>query len=279
MSLRTDNRQLIEILQDFHTLTGIKIAIFDDNRREILNYPAGHCDLCKIIRSDAGRDACCENSNRQSFDECKQRGRLIIYKCHAGLIEVTAPIKSNGVIIGYFMFGQITDRKNKDELSEVVHSHLGLAETAADCWPEAIRKVKYKSFHQITAAARILEALTYYILQKELVALGHERLVDQINSYVEQNLNREITAATLATHFHISRTSLYELASRDLGMGIASFVRQKRLEKARDLLTGSTASVSEIASQAGFDDPTYFAKVFKRELQLSPSEFRTKYSR
>jgi len=278
MSLRTENRQLIELLQDFYVLTNIKIVIFDDNFKEILQYPASHCDLCKIIRQQTDRDACCEFSNRQSFEECKQSGKLVIYRCHAGLIEATTPIKSNGVIIGYFMFGQITDVRDKDQLAGEVLQHFTIDASDTACWQEAIRKVKYKSSGQIQAAAKILEALTFYVLQKDLIALRHERLVDKLNSYIEANLSQPITAEILARQFHISRTLLYEQASQGLGMGIARYILLKRLERAKLLLASSDDSITKVAGQVGFDDPAYFARVFRHEYRLSPSEYRTKYA-
>lgn len=278
MSLRTDNRQLNELLQDFYVLTNIKIVIFDDNFKEILQYPDSHCDLCKIIRQQADRDACCESSNRRSFDECKQSGRLIIYRCHAGLIEATAPIKSNGVIIGYFMFGQITDVRDKDQLTREVLQHFTIAASDTACWQEAIHKVRYKSSGQIQAAAKILEALTFYVLQKDLIALRHERLIDKLNNYIEDHLSQPITAGILVRQFHISRTLLYEQASQGLGMGIARYILLKRLERAKTLLATADDSITKVAGQVGFDDPAYFTRVFRHEYKLSPSEYRKKYT-
>lgn len=277
MSLRIDKNQMQELLHDFHALTGIKIVIIDDNLKEIENCPAEHCELCKIIRLDAGRDANCDKSNRKSFDECKQSGQLVIYKCHAGLIEATAPLKINGLIIGYIMFGQITDHKDKAELASEICRQFGIPAAEEHQWQAAAQKVKYKTEGQIRAAARILEALTYYVLQKNLVSLGHERITDRISRYIDDNLDQPISSHTLATEFHISRTRLYELTRDDLGMGLAAFLRRKRMERAKDLLMTTHDEISTIAVQVGIADCAYFAKVFKHEYRLTPSEYRAKY--
>lgn len=55
-------------------------------------------------------------SDRSSFHQCKTERRLIIYRCHAGLIEAVVPLIDNHIVIGYLMFGQISDASDLDEL-------------------------------------------------------------------------------------------------------------------------------------------------------------------
>ena len=277
MSLQTDNRHLNELLQDFYTLTGIKIALFDDNFKEILRHPSNHSELCKIIRRERTRNECCEASDRRSFAECKQSGKLVIYKCHAGLIEATAPIKANGIIIAYLMFGQISDCRDREWLTHDLLHRFNVSADDTDNWQKAIREIKIKNSQQIQAAAKVLEALTYYFMHKDLLTLRHERLADKLNAYVDDNIKAPMTTDQLASHFHISRTRLYELTCQDLGMGIARFILMKRLEKAKVLLTTTPRSIARISDEVGFADPAYFARVFRNEYKLSPSEYRARY--
>ena len=277
MPLRIAHEPLMELLQDFHVLTGIRIVLFDDAFREVLTYPASHGELCGIVREDPIRREICFRSDRSSFEACKQSGRLVVYRCHAGLIEATVPIRANGVIIGYIMFGQITDDRDKENLAEEVLRHFGIAGEEAGAWREAARKVRYRNRSQIAAASKILEACTAYVLQSELVALQQERLVDRITRYVDENLHRRIDARGVAGHFHISRTRLYEIAGKSLGMGLSEFVRMKRMERAKRLLSTTGESIARIAEQVGFEDCTYFSKVFRQEFHLSPREYRAKY--
>ena len=56
----------------------------------------------------------------------------------------------------------------------------------------------------------------------------------------------------------------------------ASFVRQERMRRAARLLRShSHLPLKEIVTMTGFDDPNYFAKVFRRYFGVSPTEFRT----
>ncbi|MDD2534360.1 MAG: PocR ligand-binding domain-containing protein [Eubacteriales bacterium] len=275
MSLYVAQEPLLQLLRDFHTLTGIRIVVFDDLFQEILTYPTHHCELCTLVRQIPAHLAECCQSDSHSFDECKQRGKLVIYRCHAGLIEATAPIKSNGVIIGYMMFGQITD--NRHQLIDSVIERLQVPADQVNAWQDAARKVKMKHLPQIQAAAKIAEACTFYVLQKELVSLKHDRLIDKINQYLDDNLSQELDIHALASLFHISRTKLYDITHKQLGLGVGELIRRKRLEKAKVLLAESPIKIITIAEMIGFKDYTYFSKVFKKEYHLTPSEYRLKY--
>ncbi len=141
-------------------------------------------------------------------------------------------------------------------------------------WQKAVQKIKYKSISQINAASKILEACTYYILQKDLVLIKHDRLIDKINKYIEENLPSAMTAQMLAEVFHISRTRIYEITSEYLGIGIAEYIKKKRLERAKSLLSSSTGTIVSISEAVGFTDYSYFTRVFKKEVGLTPKEYR-----
>ncbi|MDD2374385.1 MAG: PocR ligand-binding domain-containing protein [Eubacteriales bacterium] len=278
MSLIIAHDQMLELLRDFNKLTGIRIVVFDDNLNEILTYPKAHSKICSLIREQSGRYACCEECNRRSFETCRQSDRLVIYKCHAGLIEATCAIKLNGVVVGYIMFGQITESTDKKQLAQQMIEHFQISTEEAERWYQAVSETKTKSFSQVKAASKILEACTYYVLQKDLVALRHERLVDKINAYIDDNLGRNITVADLTADFSISRTKLYEILNQQLGIGIAEYIKRKRMERARQLLIETEMRIAEIAGLLGYDDYTYFSRVFRKEYSLSPRQYRNIYS-
>lgn len=57
----------------------------------------------------------------------------------------------------------------------------------------------------------------------------------------------------------------------------ARYIKSKRLEKAGDLLKSSELSITEIAYDCGFSEVSYFGKVFRKNFDLSPSEYRDKF--
>jgi len=115
-NLNLNTQKLLELMKDFHLLTGIKIAIFDNEYNEILSYPESHCHFCALMHNNPATKIKCLKSNELSFQKCRKTETLEIYHCHAGLVEATAPLIDNNVVIGYIMFGQISDFDKQEEL-------------------------------------------------------------------------------------------------------------------------------------------------------------------
>ena len=116
MALQFDNSQIESLMKSFYILSGIRFVFFDNDFREIIAYPKDNCDFCKLMKGCPKTRRKCNYADRRSFQECEKQNSLIIYKCHAGLVEAVMPLHENEKIIGYLMFGQITDNPDKSNL-------------------------------------------------------------------------------------------------------------------------------------------------------------------
>lgn len=274
MAIILYNQELLELMKQFYVLTGIRSVLFDDSYNEIISYPTERTPFCSYIHCIPELAGKCCQSDFESFNQCRKTKSLTVYHCHAGLIEATAPLMDEtGIIIGYVMFGQITDNKNKNQLVDSL-CELCAAYTQNSDIREMAQKIKYKSNRQILAAAKILDACTSYILHKELVKPAKKQLLERIDRYIDEHLNEKITVNTLCNEFNISRTRLYELMGKQISGGIAAFIRQKRLTAAKDLLKNTDLPISEVAYATGFDDYSYFLRVFKKQYNISPRKMR-----
>ena len=103
MKLNYNEKELHQLLQDFHDLTKLTLTLYDPEGEWIFSYPTKENYFCNCIKTSPEGAALCEASDRASFEAAKASGECVIYKCHAGLIEATAPIVSDGFTIGYLM--------------------------------------------------------------------------------------------------------------------------------------------------------------------------------
>ncbi|MBE7011993.1 MAG: helix-turn-helix domain-containing protein [Ruminococcaceae bacterium] len=273
MTLLFQDKELMELMQDFYILTGIKIALFDENFEELISYPLEKKTFCMHMRENEDFRNKCLSSNRQACLNCNKTGSLNIYKCHIGLIEAVAPVKENGRIIGYMMFGQVSDNKNKDELMDKMTEVCRTFNIDKDL-SKSIRKIKYRNNKQILAAAKILDAFAEYILLKEMVQLSGKQLIDSIESYINNHIDEEITIERLCQEFNIKRTRLYNIMQQYTSGGVANFIRKKRLEKAKLLIKTTEMKIPEISNAVGFSDYNYFLRVFKKQFGISPKKYR-----
>lgn len=272
MSLILNNKELSELMELFYDLTGLKIVLFDDNYSRIASYPENTDCFCSAMRCNKVFDRLCFESDAASFKKCRKSRSLIIYKCHAGLIEATAPIIDDGAIIGYMMFGQFTDNKNKSKMTAMLKD-LALKYEIADIDSE-IKKIRYKSEKQIIAAAKTLEIFTSYIKLKDMVRPNRKKLFVDIEKYIDKHLSETITVNDLCNKFHISRTQMYLLTEQYTNGGLASFIREKKLNAALDMIKNTDYSLQSISDKTGFCDYNYFLRVFKKKFGISPIKMR-----
>ena len=85
---------------------------------------------------------------------------------------------------------------------------------------------------------------------------------------------RDYNVNTLAQQMGMSYTQLSRKLKNIAGTSPAAFITQLRLEKARKLLLSSEASIGDIATQCGFDDPSYFTRTFKTAYGDTPKTYR-----
>lgn len=273
MALLFQDEALIGLMQDFYLLTGIKIVLFDENYTELISYPLDKKTFCMHMRENAEFDHKCKVSDESFCRKCSVTKTLEIYKCHAGLTEAIAPIKDNGRIIGYMMFGQVTDNKDREAFTLQMKALCKTYKIDKDL-DKSIKKIKYKNTRQILAAAKILDALTEYILLKEMIHPSGKQLIDEIESFIDNHISEEITIERLCKEFKISRTKLYDIAKQHLGKGIAAFIKDKRLLKAKNLIKSTDMKIAEISYAVGFSDYNYFLREFKRKYGVSSKAYR-----
>ncbi len=273
MSLFFMDQELLALMEDFYTLTGVKIVLFDGEYRELIAYPLDRKTFCMHMRENPEFNAKCCASDEQACRACHEVGELHIYRCHAGLTEAVAPITKNGSILGYMMFGQVTENGDKDSFAEEMQA-LCLRYGVDKDLSRSIKKIKYKNRKQIMAAARILDAFTEYILLKEMVSPPSEQLFEGVSRFVEEHLAEELTVDVLCRQFHMGRTRFYELMKQYTDGGIAAFIKQKRMEEAARLIRTTSMKISDISEAVGFSDYNYFLRVFKKEFGISSKKMR-----
>lgn len=99
-------------------------------------------------------------------------------------------------------------------------------------------------------------------------------LVENMKSYIETNLEYNIKISQFAKMFHYNEQYLGRLFKKETQMSLISYISKQRIERAKILLKESDDSVINIALKTGFNSVTYFNRVFKKHLKMTPSDFR-----
>jgi len=95
----------------------------------------------------------------------------------------------------------------------------------------------------------------------------------------QQFLNQGVPSVQfLSEQLHISPGYLSDMLRSLIGQNTQQYIHEKLIEKAKEKLSTTQLTVSEIAYELGFEHPQSFSKLFKTKTNLSPLEFRQSFN-
>lgn len=98
--------------------------------------------------------------------------------------------------------------------------------------------------------------------------------MNTIASYLHSNYTAKINAETLALMSHYTYSYFSSAFKEVFGVSLTKYLLAIRINKASSLLSMTDMNITEIATSSGFSDANYFARAFKKETGLSPSQYR-----
>ena len=97
--------------------------------------------------------------------------------------------------------------------------------------------------------------------------------------YIYKHINSRITVQVLADYTNLSPSYLSRLFKKELGISISDYIREKKIEKAENLLKYSDYSIIEIATYLAFSSQRHFIQTFEKFVGLTPKKYRDHYYR
>jgi AraC-like DNA-binding protein len=99
-----------------------------------------------------------------------------------------------------------------------------------------------------------------------------QKILDRLN-------DEQLGVESLSEDVGMSRSQLLRKVTALTGISVNELIRKLRLQRAAQLIAQNWGPVTQIAYQVGFTTPSYFAKVFKTEFGVLPSEYLEKYAK
>lgn len=96
----------------------------------------------------------------------------------------------------------------------------------------------------------------------------------RIRSFVAQRFAQRIGACDIAAAIHCSPSQLFRYTQKYFSTTPSDYINSVRLRRATELLDQTEMRIGEIAQQVGFDDPSYFSRLFRRTFGMSPGSYR-----
>ena len=98
--------------------------------------------------------------------------------------------------------------------------------------------------------------------------------VEAAKAYIQANYSRDISLDDVSREVNISPYYFSKIFKEDVGEGFVEYLTKIRMYKAKELLTTTEYSMKEICSMVGYADPNYFSRTFKKNVGVTPTEYK-----
>lgn len=99
-------------------------------------------------------------------------------------------------------------------------------------------------------------------------------IINHAKAYIQANFQKEISLDDVSRAVDISPYYFSKIFKEETGENFIEYLTSIRMEKAKELLSGSGLSMKEICAQVGYADPNYFSRTFKKNVGLTPTEYK-----
>ena len=102
--------------------------------------------------------------------------------------------------------------------------------------------------------------------------------MQQMMQYIIGNLDQEVNLTDLAESMYVSASTLSRIFKKNTGVYFADYVTRLRLQQSLMLLSGTDQNMTQIALACGFTNSTSFNRAFRKEMNMSPTQYRELHS-
>ncbi|GKU82058.1 response regulator [Niallia sp. NCCP-28] len=165
------------------------------------------------------------------------------------------------------------------DITQLIYTHLKKKEILANKLFQG--KINDLLLEQ---SSRSIDDLMIYISYLVDVSLDYmeftnsqKSVVNTIRDYIDQNYHENITRTSLAQIVYLSPDYIARFFKKETGISLGHYIITKRVDIAKDLLANTNFPVHIISDKVGYENYSYFTKLFKKETNYTPIEFRKKF--
>jgi AraC family transcriptional activator of pobA len=121
-----------------------------------------------------------------------------------------------------------------------------------------------------------IEIARKYLSDTNHIAHSYNYKIQQLEQFLEQFYKTEKSPSFYAVKMNITLKHLNRICKDILNQTVTELISKRVILEAKRLLINLTQSVNQVADTLGFDNYSYFTKLFKKQAGMTPSEFRKK---
>lgn len=141
---------------------------------------------------------------------------------------------------------------------------------------KSISELYMKSMSSVQDMLVFVKFLLSLRYDEEHFETYYQTSIDTIKTYIDENLEKELSRNELADRVYLNPDYLSRLFKKETGISLIEYITNQRISVSKELLVKTDMSVSIIASKVGYSNFSHFSQVFKKVTGLTPNEFRQK---
>lgn len=114
----------------------------------------------------------------------------------------------------------------------------------------------------------------YFSYVFELQDVKHADSIYKAERFIKENYMQKLSLNDVAGHVYLSKAYLSKIFKEETGISLVNYINRLRIDKSKTLLKDHSLSLADIAALVGFDDQSYFSKIFKGITGVSPGKYR-----
>ncbi|MFC0215397.1 helix-turn-helix domain-containing protein [Paenibacillus chartarius] len=246
---------------------------------------------------------------KQRLASLKDSAHQRFYLKEGSVVKRQAPVKRSGDLFSYYDqasgdFREVLLSKQPEAIDAVVEQWAGVVQSD-EFAPEAVKDWVLKLLLDLRLKLQSLQllrpGLSAETLHKEIVnidSLAQLKLwlaehmkalvtlagkgagttvrseVMEACQYVSLHLDRRISLEEVAESLHLNPSYFSRLFKKETGESFIEYVTRMKMERAKELLDQTGHSVGRICEELGYDNQSYFIKIFKAHTGVTPAEYR-----
>ncbi|SJZ67565.1 Ligand-binding sensor domain-containing protein [Pilibacter termitis] len=273
------------IIEDFSLATSFSAVLCDIQGKEVSS-TFNFSSFCQLMRKNPKFHELCRKCDKFGGLEAYKTGNASIYRCHAGLTDISLPIITENQLTGFILFGQVEVIDNEISIHPIDTENTDWTKNLELC--KAREKIPQVSIEKVHSSISLLQTIGEYYskdearekikftAKKKTVNSNHES-IQKVTNYIEKNITRKITLNEVADHVYFSPHYLSKLFKKELGSNFISYVNEQKMKQAQALLIETNFTIEQIARNLGYSQTSYFCKIFHDITNDTPTQFRNKY--
>ena len=263
-------KDLMRTARQFSELLGVDASVRADGVQRQAGAGIPFCSRCTCPKCSPGD--LCEYGLSEAF---RWQGRYTCF-CPAGLTFEAACTAENGrlsggIVLGPYLLGESPDAAESGQRWLPPDAALLLPQLSAR-QSEALGRLLLDAVQVEVIDSNVPNVYTPYapgIHRAQQTDIAHK-----IRTYLHEHFSEKVSLQDIALHVYLSRTYVSTLFREETGCSITEYLNSVRVDHACRMLRETDLSLSEIAQACGFEDQSYFNRVFKKALCRSPIQYR-----